>query len=111
MTEIQDPFVLAVREIVANPRAKYFFEWLVQSRIDVSSSVAEAGDSVKLMKISGAVAVLDGILRDIAAAAEKSNISADLQVSVSGILANGNLAYGRDAARTAQSSEPQHQKI
>ena len=42
-----DPFVLAVAEIAANERAKYFFEWLAQARIDVVASVREAGYSAE----------------------------------------------------------------
>lgn len=66
-----DPFVLAVAEIAANERAKYFFEWLAQARIDVVASVREAGYSAESASRAAAQAeLLDSLLNSIADAGE-----------------------------------------
>ena len=76
-----DPFVLAVAEIAANERAKYFFEWLAQARIDVVASVREAGYSAESASRAAAQSeLLDSLLNSIAEAGEIAG--ADVSVCV-----------------------------
>ncbi len=73
-SENLDPFERAVRSIVNNQDARFFFEWLVRNQQEAVRDAASSTSSEDMLKISGRLYEYEYILSSINSALSAANI-------------------------------------
>lgn len=107
---MNDPFVLAVTEILSSDRSKYFIEWLAQTRFQLSTRIAQSENDREQSRILGAICLCDDILKAVESATQEAKISTKLSISINGFLGEISLPPKKISVprkRGTASSEPQ----
>lgn len=106
----KDPFVLAIAEIAANDRSKYIVEWLAQARFNITMGITQSGYTQEaVMRATAQMELLDGILSNIAEAADIAKVNMSINTSMPCVNFSYNLS-GKRTVRKPASSEPQPKK-